>query len=312
MSGDIRSVRLVAVLIAFALLFSFADSGYAQKKESPKQTQPVQNPQPQQDVQLQKSKNAEPAQSSSESSSQQPSSPSSQESQPSNQPSEQQDYGQQNDRQDDSTGRYFQQPMNNPARRPAPVQNLPLGYDRLTHGGNQYYHYNGIFYRRVGDTFRVVRPPLGMRVTQLPPGAVIVYYGDIPYYYYYGVFYLYDPFFEAYVIVEKPSNVIYSDSDETVVVVVSDEELSEAVDFPTPGFDRLVLIDGSSVEGTYLGGTATSIMMQVGGDTLNIAISKIVKIELAAVTDDTSGVAEQESLRDKEIIDEAIFEDSEE
>ncbi len=56
-------------------------------------------------------------------------------------------------------------------------------------GGNPYRYQHGYFYRPYGSGFRVVMPPVGIRISTLPPGYRRVYVGPDPYYYYNGIYY---------------------------------------------------------------------------------------------------------------------------
>lgn len=56
-------------------------------------------------------------------------------------------------------------------------------------GGSRYRYQQGYFYRPYGSVFSVVLPPVGIRITTLPPGYRRVYVGPDPYYYYNGIYY---------------------------------------------------------------------------------------------------------------------------
>lgn len=56
-------------------------------------------------------------------------------------------------------------------------------------GGIPYRYQYGHFYRPYGASFSVVMPPLGIRISTLPPGYRRVVVGPSPYYYYNGIYY---------------------------------------------------------------------------------------------------------------------------
>ncbi len=62
-------------------------------------------------------------------------------------------------------------------------------YVSIGFGGIHYRYYGGYFYRPFGSYFRIVAPPVGIRIAILPPGYRRIYVGDYPYYYYNGTFY---------------------------------------------------------------------------------------------------------------------------
>lgn len=100
-----------------------------------------------------------------------------------------------------------------PARIPAPRQvrvypegravvRLPIGYRSIRVGGHDYYHHNGIFYRRGPSGYLVVRPPFGAVVLSLPLGFAALVLAGVTYYLYEGIYYQRVP--SGYVVVEPP------------------------------------------------------------------------------------------------------------
>lgn len=174
----------------------------------------------------------------------------------------------------------------------------------MTYGGVHYYHNDGIYYRDYGSYYMMVRPPVGLHVTILPDGAILVYYDSYHYYYYYGGFYWYDPTYSYYIVVDPPSEVVYTDPSESEEYAVTEEELMDQLDKRTPGFDRLVLIDGSLVEGHYLGGSAEFLMMEIAGDTLNIPLAKVLTIELAPAEEDSTNMTYDDSIEAEDYVQE--------
>ena len=144
-----------------------------------------------------------------------------------------------------------------PRRYSAVIARLPLGHSKIVVGGTLYYHYRGVFYRKAHRGYKVVRAPRGARVKLLPSGHATVYIGAEPYFYYYGAYYRYAPDAEVYVVVEPPHDV-------------------EHVEATT--FDTIGLIDGSTLEGTYMGGTRSIVQFVVGEEIREIPVEEIVSI----------------------------------
>ncbi|MCA9251444.1 MAG: DUF6515 family protein [Phycisphaerae bacterium] len=89
------------------------------------------------------------------------------------------------------------------------VTQLPSHHVVYTHHGHDYYRCDGIYYRRYGDYYRVVRPPIGVSLTYLPAGYVTVEFGGRPYYRYENTYYVQQVIDSqpTYVVVEPPSQV---------------------------------------------------------------------------------------------------------
>jgi uncharacterized protein DUF6515 len=79
---------------------------------------------------------------------------------------------------------------------------LPGGHVALTFRGNPFFFHSGVWYRRGGAGFVVVRPPVGIIVPILPPAYSTVVVGSIPYYYANDVYYEQAP--GGYVVAEPP------------------------------------------------------------------------------------------------------------
>ncbi len=60
---------------------------------------------------------------------------------------------------------------------------LPGGHIAVTFRGNPFFFHSGVWYRRGGSGFVVVRPPVGIIVPVLPPAYSTVVVGSVPYYY---------------------------------------------------------------------------------------------------------------------------------
>jgi hypothetical protein len=69
------------------------------------------------------------------------------------------------------------------------VRALPRGYVTVGYRTGPYYYSSGIWYRRGGAGYVVVRPALGLFVPVLPPFYSTIWYGGSPYYYADDVYY---------------------------------------------------------------------------------------------------------------------------
>jgi hypothetical protein len=70
---------------------------------------------------------------------------------------------------------------------------LPLGFLRLSIGGNPYYYDDGIYYEQNNGGYQEVYPPVGAAIPQLPEGTVEIQAGNQLYYYAGGAFYVQQP-----------------------------------------------------------------------------------------------------------------------
>ena len=80
------------------------------------------------------------------------------------------------------------------ARRNSPthpriIRELPQGYGTLQVDGMEFYHYGGVFYRKVRNNFTVVRAPRGALLKDLPTGYATVPVSEKTYFRYNNVFY---------------------------------------------------------------------------------------------------------------------------
>ena len=82
---------------------------------------------------------------------------------------------------------------------------LPRGHIALTFRGNPFFFHSGVWYRRGGSGFVVVRPPVGIIVPILPPAYSTVVVGGAPYYYANDVYYVEAP--GGYAVAEAPAGV---------------------------------------------------------------------------------------------------------
>jgi hypothetical protein len=82
--------------------------------------------------------------------------------------------------------------------------------------------------------------------------------GGGPFFFYYGSYYRFDPAHRDYVVVEPPAGAP-----------------------APPTTDRINMADGRTIEGTYLGGTQSTVQINVDGKVEEISIDQIVSIEFA-------------------------------
>jgi len=116
--------------------------------------------------------------------------------------------------------------------------------------------HNGRFYRHRGNAYFLDRAPIGARVHRLPRGFAVFQIGGRPFYYFGGVYYIYDQPQDDYEVVEQPATT-------------------------QPILDVLVMTDGTSLSGHYLGGTEDTIEFEVGGETYEIDRADAVTLTLA-------------------------------
>jgi len=138
------------------------------------------------------------------------------------------------------------------------VVNLPSEHARVIVGGREYFYARGMFYRSGPHGYILTRGPIGARVRVLPPGYITLQIGGGTFFSFYGTYYRFDPRLREYVVVEPPPGVT-----------------------PPQDLDRLNLANGSVVEGTYLGGTQSTVQMNVDGKVQEFAVDQIVSIEFA-------------------------------
>jgi len=82
------------------------------------------------------------------------------------------------------------------------VTSLPVSRVAITFRGTPFFFHAGVWYRRSGPSFVVVRPPVGIIVPVLPPSYAMVWVGVAPYYYANEVFYT--QVADGYSVVEPP------------------------------------------------------------------------------------------------------------
>lgn len=177
-------------------------------------------------------------------------------------------------------------PLTKPAAYADPNQtrlsHLPPHSYNAKYNNITYFFYGGVFYRYdiYNYYYYVVPAPIGFHVPRLPYGVNLVYVNGRTYYYYYDTYYAYDCGSNVYIVVDPPQGVDENEDGDP-------DEVS--ANLPTPGYDRIILIGGSSVEGVFLGGDSQTVDLGVGSDTLHINLTEVVRIDFASVaTEETA------------------------
>lgn len=94
------------------------------------------------------------------------------------------------------------------------VDKLPGNYRTFNHRREQYYFYDGIWYRPAKFGFSVVLPPIGLAIPMLPPFYTTVWVRGTPYYYSDGAYYMWRAEDRVYTVVDPPSeDEVVSESD---------------------------------------------------------------------------------------------------
>jgi hypothetical protein len=84
------------------------------------------------------------------------------------------------------------------------VRALPRGYVTVNYRSGPYFYHSGIWYRRGGAGFVVVRPAVGLFVPVLPSFYTTLWWGGVPYYYADDIYYRYRSG-RGYEVVDAPS-----------------------------------------------------------------------------------------------------------
>jgi uncharacterized protein DUF6515 len=79
---------------------------------------------------------------------------------------------------------------------------LPPARVEIRFRGEPFFFHSGVWYRPVGPSFVVVRPPVGIVVAALPVGYSTVVVGGAPYYYANDAYYVQRP--DGYAVVDAP------------------------------------------------------------------------------------------------------------
>lgn len=81
---------------------------------------------------------------------------------------------------------------------------MPNGATRVVVKKNNYYFYDGFYYRPVHGQYQVVKSPHGARIKALPRGYRKIVIGVTPYFVFEGTYYLYKEQTRDYVVVAEP------------------------------------------------------------------------------------------------------------
>ena len=84
---------------------------------------------------------------------------------------------------------------------------LPTGHVTVRFRNQPYYFHAGVWFRRSGPGFVVIRPPIGVVVPILPPSFTAVWFSGVPYFYANEVYYVQAP--GGYAVVAPPADVEY-------------------------------------------------------------------------------------------------------
>lgn len=137
------------------------------------------------------------------------------------------------------------------------VVKLPSGYKNVVVHGKNYHYHKGVFYKKSRAGFVAVRSPIGARIGMLPMGYLTVRTGGVMYYHYYDTYYRYDPVHKVYIVIEKPEEVHSSTMDE------------------------IALVNGDILEGLYLGGTRSTVQIEIDREIMEIPVEEIISITFA-------------------------------
>ena len=135
---------------------------------------------------------------------------------------------------------------------------LPRERARVLVGQKEFFYSRGIFYSSGPRGYLAVRAPIGAHIGALPVGYITVRMGAAPIFFYYGAYYQFDPGAHDYVVVNPPPDAGQQ-----------------------PGLDRLNLVDGRMISGTFMGGTASTVQIQVDGKVQEIPVDQIISIDFA-------------------------------
>jgi hypothetical protein len=143
-------------------------------------------------------------------------------------------------------------------RHSAVLVNPPAERTRVVVGSKEFHYAHGVFYRVGPKGFIAMRGPIGARVRTLPTGYISLEIGGAPFFFYYGTYYQFDQPAKEYVVVSPPPGA------------------------PTvPGLDKIDLVTGETINGTYLGGTQSAVQVDVGGKVREIPVEQIISIVFA-------------------------------
>jgi hypothetical protein len=129
-------------------------------------------------------------------------------------------------------------------------------YNRKSFGRKHYRKPSWLDYHKRYHNY----PRIGTHFSYLPRGYISFRIGSFRFFAYQGAYYRYDPTYRSYVVIEKP--VIESTYTSTV-------------------WDRITLVDGSTIEGVYISGDMDKVVFEVGDALLEIPRSEIKVLAFA-------------------------------
>lgn len=74
----------------------------------------------------------------------------------------------------------------------------------IAHSGINYHYHSGIYYKKVGANYKIIKAPVGIRVRSLPEGRIRFLLKGKKYYYYYGTYYVKSDNDSEYITVDPP------------------------------------------------------------------------------------------------------------
>jgi|GEM_PF-4148313 len=121
---------------------------------------------------------------------------------------------------------------------------------------------------------------IGDRYPFLPAGCRFFYIDDFPYWYWDGIYFTYLPYERVYVVVDAPQKVKTARND--------------------CQWDKLVLTDGTTLEGIFLGGTDETIKFQVGkSDIREYSRAQVASIVMAPAPQNVPAAADSTMIHRK-------------
>ena len=144
-------------------------------------------------------------------------------------------------------------------RHAAVIVTLPRERTKVRVGGREFYYSRGVFYRTGPRGYITVPAPIGARIRVLPDGYSTVTIAGGPLFAYYGTYYRYDPVDKSYVVVNPPGK-------------------DQA---PVQTQDIVEMVDGTTLEGTFMGGNSTTIQFQTQDSLRELPIDQIISIKFA-------------------------------
>ena len=146
-------------------------------------------------------------------------------------------------------------------RREYVIASLPREHERIVVRGKEYFYGHGVFYRSSPGGFVIVAAPIGARVKVLPEGFASITVGAGPLFFHFGTYYRYNPVERDYVIVNQAGSDTTAAAPQTL--------------------DKIEFIDGTSMDGTFIGGTKTAVQFEVNGEVKEYPLEQVVSITFA-------------------------------